>query len=88
MLLGKLPFMATVQKIMKKLGLFLILMAFVISDISAQSKFEYGSNPKAGKYINVGDIKVYYEVYGKGEPLLLLHGNGGSIENFIYQIRS
>ena len=30
--------------------------------------------------MNVNDIKVYYEVYGNGEPLLLLHGNGGSIE--------
>ena len=71
---------------MKKLAVVLILAAFVISNISAQIKIEYGSNPKAGKYINIGDIKVYYETYGKGEPLLLLHGNSGSIENFTDQI--
>lgn len=47
---------------------------------------EYGSNPLAGKYVDINDIKVYYEAYGEGEPLLLLHGNSGSIENFIYQI--
>ena len=29
---------------------------------------------------------MYYETYGSGEPLLIIHGNGGSINNFIYQI--
>jgi len=29
---------------------------------------------------------MYYEVYGSGEPLLIIHGNGGSINNFLYQI--
>ncbi len=49
-------------------------------------QIRYGSNAKAGKYIGVNDIKLYYEEYGKGEPLLLLHGNGGSIANFTFQI--
>jgi len=47
---------------------------------------DYGSNKQAGRFIEVNDIKVYCEVYGEGEPLLLLHGNKGSIENFVYQI--
>lgn len=46
----------------------------------------YGSNKEAGKYVEIDDIKVYYEVYGKGEPLLLLHNNGGSINVFSHQI--
>ena len=29
---------------------------------------------------------MYAEVYGEGQPLLIIHGNGGSINNFIYQI--
>jgi pimeloyl-ACP methyl ester carboxylesterase len=29
---------------------------------------------------------MYAEIYGQGEPLLIIHGNGGSINNFIYQI--
>jgi pimeloyl-ACP methyl ester carboxylesterase len=41
----------------------------------------YGSNPKAGKYAEVNGIKLYYEVYGTGAPLVVLHGNGGSIAN-------
>ena len=46
----------------------------------------YGNNPKAGHYANVRGFKMYYEIYGKGEPLLLIHGNGGSINNFSVQI--
>jgi len=46
----------------------------------------YGSNPQAGHYAPVNGINIYYETYGSGEPLLLLHGNGGSIEAFRYQI--
>jgi pimeloyl-ACP methyl ester carboxylesterase len=34
----------------------------------------YGANPKAGHYVKVGDAKIYYEVYGKGKPLVILHG--------------
>lgn len=48
-------------------------------------KTNYGKN-KNGKYIDIGDAKIYYETYGKGEPLLLLHGNNGSISDFYQQI--
>ena len=34
----------------------------------------YGNNPKAGHYLNTGDAKIYYEVYGKGKPIVVLHG--------------
>lgn len=46
----------------------------------------YGRNAAVGKYADIRGFKMYYEVYGKGEPLLIIHGNGGSINNFIYQI--
>ena len=46
---------------------------------SQTSKIEYGNNPNVGKYATVNGINMYYEIYGEGEPLLLLHGNGGSI---------
>ena len=39
----------------------------------------YGDNPKSGSYKEVNGIKLYYEVYGNGEPVVLLHGNGDSI---------
>jgi pimeloyl-ACP methyl ester carboxylesterase len=42
----------------------------------------YGSNAAAGRYVAVRGIKMYVEMYGKGKPLLLIHGNGGSISDF------
>jgi pimeloyl-ACP methyl ester carboxylesterase len=65
-----------------------LLSTFILVSCNTQTKnqVDYGSNPTAGKYVNVNDIKVYYEVYGEGEPLLLLHGNSGSIESFVFQI--
>lgn len=42
----------------------------------------YGANIKAGHYVQSNDAKIYYEVYGKGEPIVLLHGGlfGSTIE--------
>ena len=45
----------------------------------------YGKN-KSGKYIDIADAKIYFEEYGEGEPLIFLHGNNGSIEDFYQQI--
>ena len=38
------------------------------------SEIPYGANPKAGHYAQAGDAKIYYEVYGKGKPIVILHG--------------
>ncbi|MES1222579.1 MAG: alpha/beta hydrolase [Bacteroidota bacterium] len=48
--------------------------------------FPYGHNKTAGKFYDIRGFKMYAEVYGSGQPLLIIHGNGGSINNFIYQI--
>ncbi|MFT3920117.1 alpha/beta fold hydrolase [Cloacibacterium sp.] len=45
----------------------------------------YGNNPN-GNYINLNDAKIYYEEYGKGEPLIFLEGNNGLISDFYNQI--
>lgn len=47
---------------------------------------KYGSNPATGKTFVHDGVKLYYEVYGVGEPLLLVHGNGLSIASFKAQI--
>ena len=39
-------------------------------------KTPYGDNLKAGNYVQTSDAKIYYEVYGKGDPILILHGGG------------
>ncbi len=56
------------------------------SDISPFDTTIYGRNDKAGQFVKTRGINIYYETYGKGEPLLIIHGNGGSINNFLYQI--
>jgi hypothetical protein len=39
---------------------------------------DYGTT-KAGSFYNHDGVKIYYEIYGQGKPLVVLHGNGGSI---------
>lgn len=46
----------------------------------------YGNNVSAGRTATVNGIELYYETYGEGEPLLLLHGNSQSILAFTHQI--
>lgn len=46
----------------------------------------YGDNKAVGKYVELNDAKIYYEEYGNGEPLLLIHGNGGNIKSMGNQI--
>lgn len=53
---------------------------------SKDPKVIYGRNKAVGKYYNIRGFKMYCEVYGQGRPLLIIHGNHGSINNFIYQI--
>ena len=54
--------------------------------VASSAKTLYGNNVKAGKYADIRGFKMYYEIYGTGKPLVLIHGNGGSIENFKNQI--
>jgi pimeloyl-ACP methyl ester carboxylesterase len=67
---------------MKKL-FFLLLVSLATF---GQKQIPYGNNPQAGKYAAIRGFQMYYEIYGKGEPLLLIHGNSGSIVDFANQI--
>ncbi|WP_419488015.1 alpha/beta fold hydrolase [Chryseobacterium bernardetii] len=55
-------------------------------NIAEADKSIYGKNDSAGKYLKLKDTDLYYEVYGTGEPLVLLHGNSGSIKDYYQQI--
>ena len=48
------------------------------------NEIPYGNNASAGHYTNAGDAKIYYEVYGKGKPLVILHGG---IAGSTYEMR-
>ena len=72
--------------------LFLLSSILIFGISCAQEKLSfkfdtpYGSNENVGKYITINGAKIYYEEYGKGEPLLLIHGNSGSIKSMENQI--
>ena len=67
---------------MKKLFYFLLISLSTF----AQKTIPYGTNPQAGHYARIRGFQMYYESYGKGEPLLFIHGNNGSIKDFKNQI--
>jgi pimeloyl-ACP methyl ester carboxylesterase len=52
----------------------------------SKSTIPYGDNKDAGNYVILNGVRLYYETYGKGDPLVLIHGNGGNIEGMKYQI--
>lgn len=63
-------------------ALLCLLIAVAMCQVACSQQIRYGDNPAAGKYYDVRGIKLYAETYGQGKPLLLIHGNGGSISAF------
>ena len=56
-----------------RISLFLLLLLSIAS-LQAQT-IPYGYNDEAGAYFSVDkDTKLYFEAYGEGPPLLMLHG--------------
>ena len=39
-----------------------------------------------GKYVKANGVNIYYEEYGSGEPLVLLHGGMGASNDFEHLI--
>lgn len=66
--------------------LILVFLCLSYTSYTQSSIVPYGKNAKVGQYAELRGIKMYYEVYGTGEPLLIIHGNGGSIADFNFQI--
>lgn len=60
--------------------------AICVDGSTFTKSFTYGSNDTAGRYATVNGIRLYYEIYGEGAPILLLHGNSESIASFSKQI--
>jgi pimeloyl-ACP methyl ester carboxylesterase len=62
-----------------------VAIAATVSDATAQAGPWGGNATKSkplGRYANVNGIKLYYEIHGAGQPLILLHGGLGAIEMF------
>lgn len=68
------------MKLSKIIGL---IYCVIISTTVVSQKIEYGNNPSAGHHFDVGNCKLYYEEYGQGQPIVLLHGGVyGYIDEF------
>ena len=67
-------------------GTILILLFTLTFSLSGKSQVKYGSNN--GNYLTIRGTKLYYEEYGKGMPLLLLHGGLGNSADFKNSIKS
>jgi len=72
------------KSILKKFySLFLSIFVAAILFGQEGNRIPYGNNPTAGHYFPVGDAKLYYEVYGHGKPLVMMHGGVyGYIDEF------
>lgn len=63
-----------------------LLISFLLLATSVLAQKPFGQNSQVGKYASIRGFNMYYESYGSGEPLLLIHGNSGSIADFTNQI--
>jgi pimeloyl-ACP methyl ester carboxylesterase len=67
-------------------NIYVFLWAIATLHLVGQSQTTYGNDPQAGRYYAINGIRMYVETYGEGKPLVLIHGNGGSIEHLRNQI--
>lgn len=47
-----------------------------------KTKYASEQTKSLGHIVQINDIEMYYEEYGEGKPLLLLHGFGGCTQNW------
>lgn len=51
--------------------------------VSARARQAEKDNPPTGRLIDIDGVKVHYAELGRGEPLVLLHGNGSMLQDFM-----
>lgn len=64
---------------MKRLTYFFILCLLVLNMGHSFCQLPTISN---GKFVEVNGAEIYYEEYGQGDPLFLLHGFGGTTDDW------
>jgi pimeloyl-ACP methyl ester carboxylesterase len=77
---------------MRSAGLKALMLAALVAAAASAAPAQtpgpvrYGANPAAARTFVHDGVKLYYETYGQGPPLLIIHGNGGSIGSLRAQI--
>lgn len=72
-----------IDSCMKLTNVIGLISCLIISITAICQKNNYGNDPSAGNYFDAGNCKLYYEVYGQGKPIVLLHGGVyGYIDEF------
>ena len=62
------------------------MLTFAGCRTAPQPVAKYGSNTAVGQTFTHDGVKLYYEVYGTGEPLLIIQGNNAGIFSLSAQI--
>lgn len=73
--------------------IYVLLISIILSSctenkMSNSNDTQYGDNSISGQLIETNGASIYFETYGNEEhqPIILIHGNGGSIEAMTHQI--
>jgi hypothetical protein len=71
-------------------GATIVLAALAISAVVNRfaAKKAERDNPPIGKFVDVGGLLLHYVEHGTGEPLVLLHGNAGMIQDLLRVVLS
>src|ERR1700732_671147 len=75
---------------MKRTIVYSVLALLILSSFNKVNQSEENSNQikatandtliSKNGYSEVNGIKMYYEIYGQGKPLVLIHGGGSTIQ--------
>jgi pimeloyl-ACP methyl ester carboxylesterase len=65
---------ATIWRGVSVLAFTTVLAALFVFTDSAHAASTQGTAKMTGKYADVNGLKMYYEVHGQGEPIVVLHG--------------
>lgn len=63
-----------------------LLFVFCAFSIFSDCRFKSNSSEPQGDFFQNGDLRFYYEISGKGIPLIIIHGNSGGLASMKNQI--